>query len=356
MSEYNLNTGTDDLRVTIPGFPTITLPSHNACTAQLIAGRLALNASNDKALATIRNWQHSKQLTNQLCNVITFTETDEPNHFFNCAKQLQALTNAENPPRRDEPRPDLQSVEKAVLKFIPTLLYYDNECFVIVPSTCTSKDANDNDDCDGPTSKIKPVSVCKAGLDGRFSSAHVIVLPRRNLFNACSLTVDDVGLIAHMERVGRAVIRTLIISDNCKPSNVQGHGVKGITDARMFADIRAFNNRLLKVSATQAANTVSGYMPGGLCLDGGAAQYFGEQIVAAFQVYPNNVLGHPCDLHSQNFLHMHVFAMAGLSPTGGRYLSAQASVESKMFSKVSVKGTLVPVVNVIRFLEQEHAE
>jgi hypothetical protein len=207
-----------------------------------------------------------------------------------------------------------------------TLLYYDHLCMVIIPAHPELDTANN----------AQPTSFLHGKGSGRCSIAHVMVLPRQNMYNACTLDKTRVPELEHMRETGEAVIRKLASADSY-PSDGKGN----MNAPLPFLTIQAW--RL----AARVADYDMPYMPEGCNLSTVAAKAFTKELVSALQVYPNNSLG---------YLHMHIIAVAGLTQTGYNYMTAHPVDMSESGIKtpnVKCSGCMVPVDHVIRWLQDD---
>lgn len=113
------------------------------------------------------------------------------------------------------------------------------------------------------------------------SLVHVLVIPRRRIYNAVTLTAADVPLVNHMRQVGWAAVRALLRAD--------GHDEHGCVSP------------LASVPTTLGELEAAPYLPGGLNLgEAAAAKLGGNGSVGAptttFHVHPQQTIG---------WLHLH---------------------------------------------------
>jgi hypothetical protein len=222
-----------------------------------------------------------------------------------------------------------------------SLLYFDADLMVIMPARpgpFYGSSAND----------LQPTSLHAAQASARSSTAHLLVLPRSPIFNAATLEADHILLIRKMQAVGTAVLRALVCADSyplVKKTQLPGNLNAPLT----MREICNFSSYIQAEMKGGFDRFYTDYLPGGLDLSTAVAPLFTKDIVSAFQVYPNNSLG---------YLHMHVFALAGLTHQGAIYLksSPKSTIVGDKPPILHESGTMTPVDHVVRWISEKNGQ
>jgi len=128
---------------------------------------------------------------------------------------------------------------------------------------------------------MNPSSLAQGGGAALMSLAHALVIPRRRIYNAVTLTAEDAPLIKHLEAVGRAVVAALLRAD-------------GRTARQTVEPLAAVPSSLEELEA-------AAYLPGGLCLGSECAAQLATATATTFHVHP---------MQSVGWLHMHAYCDA----------------------------------------------
>ena len=175
----------------------------------------------------------------------------------------------------------------------PTIVYCDSECMVFSPAGFKGNQKADETllkaaqgdaqaIADGLTRTpltMNPTSLNKGKGAALMSHAHLLVIPRRRIYNAVTLKESHINLVKHMEKVGRAAVRSLLQADGCMPNGTV--------------------EPLERVPADLDELASASYLPGGLGMSQSSAAKLASDIATTFHVYPQQSIG---------WLHMHAFS------------------------------------------------
>jgi len=186
---------------------------------------------------------------------------------------------------------------------LPTCIYHDKQVLVFAPAgfrgdaeadalsleACHAAGADGNlpggiclqtmaDRLTKTPLTMNPTSLNRAGGAALMSHAHLLIVPRRRIYNAVTLKESDVALVRHMEKVGRAAVRALLRAD-------------GRTEHKTVETLEHVPTTLEELASAT-------YLPGGLGMSMGCAARLATDISTTFHVYPQQSIG---------WLHMHAF-------------------------------------------------
>lgn len=183
-------------------------------------------------------------------------------------------------------------------KLAPTILYYDEQCICLLPANPKNK----------TLLTANTTSYTLGGESGASSHMHVLVIPRKPIYNAVTLSKKDIPLINHMENVGKTLVCLLAVADSFyKDTN---NVITQISLNDVDGGIET-NNEVLKSNFDNPFN-YKGYIPYGFNLYPESAKLLlgenKEYIKAYFQIHPNNSIG---------YLHMHIIPIKLVSYAGG---------------------------------------
>jgi len=181
---------------------------------------------------------------------------------------------------------------------LPTAIYQDAHCLVFSPAGFrgdAEADAALLEGCEGDVQLLadrltktpltmNPTSLNLGSHAALMSHAHLLVIPRKRIYNAVTLTEADATLIRHLEAVGRAAVRALLHAD-------------GRTAAKTVEPLADVPSTLPELAAVS-------YLPGGLGLSSSCARLAAQRIATTFHVYPQQSIG---------WLHMHAFCSGVLT-------------------------------------------
>ncbi len=182
---------------------------------------------------------------------------------------------------------------------LPTVVYEDRHCLVFSPAGFRGDVAADEQLLKGCESAglqavadrltktpltMNPTSLNHGQGAALMSHAHVLIIPRRRIYNAVTLKESDVSLVRHMATVGRAAVRALLQAD-------------GRTVQKTVEPLQAVPTTLEELTASQ-------YLPGGLGMSADCSTRLAQDICTTFHVYPQQSIG---------WLHMHAFCGAMLT-------------------------------------------
>lgn len=218
-----------------------------------------------------------------------------------------------------------------------TIFYYDEHCIAYVPFHHSNDGVTPNGSA--------PTSINKARREGfdfracRMSAIHLIVVPRKRIFNAISITVDDLPLIFHMQRTGCNLALALATADSFPPPPPKGleekieSRVTNLDAPMSFDDIDAFS-KAVSLGKYDHMMPNHQYLPGGLNMHPsvvGALFSGPETMLTFFETHPNQ---------SDGWLQMHVIAPQLLTNAGYEYFLQTAE-------HTDVAGILTPVSNAV---------
>jgi diadenosine tetraphosphate (Ap4A) HIT family hydrolase len=240
----------------------------------------------------ITNWQNNQNVTFKEEDIENNSKINE--HYGKKLKGFGVPPDTINNSPFAEISKALNDKNYAQLKKIAsTLLYYDDQCIAFLPANSRNT----------TLLKANPTSYTLGGASGASSHLHVLVIPRKRIYN-------DIDLIKHMMKVGKKIVCHLSTADNffkndihnsiLQPSLLEKHEnlelVKGYIDTYYNTDMFKFTD----------------YLPYGFNLHETAAKsLLGENledVKAFFQLHPD---------HSIGYLHMHIIPMKLVSRAGG---------------------------------------
>lgn len=234
----------------------------------------------------------------------------------------------------------------------PSVLYQDAHVIVMVP-------ADPNKFFDQPH-RLQPVSFKRGGESGRSSLAHVLVIPKRRIYNAITLTKADTPLVLYMDAVGRRVLVALVAADSSAVGTTAANPAPPAgTDKHTFvahASNHFPSNEASNVKFPLLTSAELGVHPdtmgfdaiapellargdrsmvGGLDLapDSAIALAWGDAVFSGFQTAP---------YHSVGWLHMHVMSLPLRTQAGMGYFSRRAGLAPEGFV-----GQMVPTSAVV---------
>ena len=201
---------------------------------------------------------------------------------------------------------DVESGRKCLAEAFPTILYSDARCLAFIPAGFRGSADHDARALqayaasDGSRKEqqqlvnemslmpltMNPTSLNQGHGASLMSLVHVLVIPRKRLYNAVTLKPEDAELVRHMQDVGRASVRALLRADG----RDEGGGTSSLTT----------------VPSTLAELSATTYLPGGLSLGEQPAKSLGGSgwvgaPETTFHVYPQQTIG---------WLHLHVTCAA----------------------------------------------
>lgn len=128
---------------------------------------------------------------------------------------------------------DVDSGRKRLSQAFPTVVYSDAQCVAFIPAGFRGDAENDEaafaefQATDGSklaqqqlvnSLSLTPLTINPASFNHGHGAAlmslvHVLVIPRRRIYNAVTLKESDVGLVHHLQKVGHVAVRALLRAD-----------------------------------------------------------------------------------------------------------------------------------------------
>jgi hypothetical protein len=162
-------------------------------------------------------------------------------------------------------------VEKKIK--LDTLIYEDAHIMVFLPA------GRYNDTT--PLNR-NPTSIHKAGGSAIMSHIHILIIPKKRIYNAVTLNTSHIKLLEHIKIISTKIVSAMLTADSFSETG------EIIPLSKPFG--------VKNINALQLGYTK--YIPGGMDLDINTAKKFIKSIKHSVHIYPN---------HSVPYLHIHCY-------------------------------------------------